>query len=139
MSKRRVIVIGAGAAGLIAAGQAAEMGADTLLLEKMDSPARKLQITGKGRCNLTNIAAIQDFISHFGHNGRFLRQAFSRFFSADLVDFFNGLGLNTVTERGGRVFPASGKAGDVVDAMTKWIKTAGVSLKTKSEYLGGNL
>ena len=79
MTPRRVIVIGAGPAGLMAAGQAAEQGARVLLIEKMDRPGRKLRITGKGRCNLTNVASISDFVAHFGPNGRFLRQAFSRF------------------------------------------------------------
>ena len=81
MEGRRVIVVGGGAAGLMAAGQAAGMGAETLVLEKMDRPGRKLRITGKGRCNLTNVADLSDAISHFGSNGRFLRQAFSRFFN----------------------------------------------------------
>ena len=81
MSKRKVIVVGGGPAGLMAAGQAAICGAETILLEKMDRPGRKLRITGKGRCNLTNIASLTEFISHFGSNGTFLRNAFSRFFS----------------------------------------------------------
>ncbi|MEK6201040.1 MAG: NAD(P)/FAD-dependent oxidoreductase, partial [Desulfobulbaceae bacterium] len=73
MNKRKVIVIGGGAAGLMAAGQAAVSGADVLLLEKMKRPGRKICITGKGRCNITNIAEIKEFIAHFGSNGRFLR------------------------------------------------------------------
>lgn len=131
MIKHKVIVIGAGASGLMAAGQAAEAGADTLLIEKMNRPARKLCITGKGRCNITNIAPVADFISHFGTNGKFLRQAFSRFFNSDLLDFFNRLGLKTVTERGGRVFPESGEAEDVARVMTEWIKRSGVKIKTR--------
>jgi len=106
--KRRVIVVGGGAAGLMAAGQAAELGAETLLLEKMDRPGRKLRITGKGRCNLTNVAPMSEFMAHFGDNGRFLRQAFFRFFAPDLVEFFEDLGVRTLTERGGRVFPVEG-------------------------------
>jgi phytoene dehydrogenase-like protein len=108
MATGRVIVVGGGPAGLMAAGQAAELGAETVLLEKMDRPGRKLRITGKGRCNLTNIAHVSEFVTHFGPNGRFLRQAFARFFSPDLLAFLEGLGVGTVTERGGRVFPASG-------------------------------
>ena len=115
----------------MAAGQAAELGANVLLLEKMNRPARKLRITGKGRCNLTNVAPLADFIAHFP-NGRFLRQAFSRFFTPDLVAFFQGLGLPTVTERGGRVFPISEKAQDVVDALTRWVRRRGVTLRTES-------
>jgi predicted Rossmann fold flavoprotein len=132
MSKRRVIVIGAGASGLMAAGQTAEAGAETILIEKMKLPARKLCITGKGRCNITNIAPIADFISHFGIKGKFLRQAFSRFFNNDLLDFFSKLALNTVTERGGRVFPVSGEANDVAMVMIDWVKKSGVKIYTNT-------
>jgi len=133
---------------LMAAGQAAELGAETLLLEKMDRPGRKLRIAGKGRCNLTNVAPLSEFIAHFGANGRFLRQAFSQFFASDLVAFFEELGVSTVTERGGRVFPASGqacpelvlspvegrsrRAQDVVDALVRWVGERGVTLRTRS-------
>jgi predicted Rossmann fold flavoprotein len=130
MSAYEVIVIGGGAAGLMAAGQAAAIGAHTLLLEKMDQPGRKLFITGKFRCNLTNTAPIPEFIQHFGLNGRFLRQAFHRFSNEDLVRFFHDLGISTVTERGGRVFPASGRSQDVVQALVKWCGRCGVEIKT---------
>ncbi len=132
MSGRRVVVVGGGPAGLMAAGQAAEWGAEVLLLEKMDRPGRKLRISGKGRCNLTNVAPPDDFIAHFGPNGRFLRQAFARFFSTDLIAFFEERGVPTVTERGGRVFPASGRSQDVVDALTRWARSRGVTLRTRS-------
>lgn len=132
MSKPRVIVIGGGPAGLIAAGQAAKLGAETLLLEKMDRPGRKLRITGKGRCNLTNIAPLSQFIEHFRPNGRFLRQAFSQFLTSELLAFFEELRVPTVTERGGRVFPASGRAQDVVDALVQWIAECGVKLRNRS-------
>jgi predicted Rossmann fold flavoprotein len=125
-------VIGGGPAGLIAAGQAAKLGAETLLLEKMDRPGRKLRITGKGRCNLTNIAPLSQFIEHFRPNGRFLRQAFSQFLTSELLAFFEELGVPTVTERGGRVFPASGRAQDVVDALVQWIGECGVKLRNGS-------
>ena len=132
MPAYQVIVVGGGAAGLMAAGQAAGQGAATLLLEKMDRPARKLRITGKGRCNLTNVAPLSDFIAHFGPNGQFLRQAFARFFVSDLVAFLEELGVPTVTERGGRVFPASGEAQDVADALVRWAGNQGVTLRTRS-------
>ena len=132
MTKRKVIVIGGGAAGLIAAGQAVEAGASTLLLEKMKRPGRKLCITGKGRCNITNIADVTDFIAHFGKTGSFLRQAFSRFSNTDLMDFLKELGLELVTERGGRVFPASGKASDVLTVILQWLKQCGVQIKHSS-------
>ncbi len=126
MADRRVVVVGAGAAGLMAAGQAALGGAGTLLLEKMQRPGRKICITGKGRCNITNVAQLHDFINHFGRTGRFLHQAFSRFFTPELMDFFNEIGLDLVTERGGRVFPASGKATDVLAVFLEWLKRCGV-------------
>jgi predicted Rossmann fold flavoprotein len=129
MKARRVIVIGGGPAGLMAAGQAAEAGTETLLLEKMKRTGLKLCITGKGRCNITNIAEISDFISHFGKTGPFLRQAFARFFNTDLMEFLNGLGLELVTERGGRVFPASGKAPDVQKVLLQWNKKSMVRIK----------
>jgi len=128
MSKRKVIVVGAGVAGIMAAGQAAELGADTLLLEKMKRPGRKLRITGKGRCNITNAGEITEFIDHFGKTGSFLRQAFSRFFNTDLIDFFGELGLEVVTERGGRVFPASGKAPDVLRVLLDFLKGRGAKI-----------
>ncbi len=128
-----VIVIGAGAAGLMAAGQSAQSGAKTLLIEKMERPGRKLFISGKGRCNITNSAPIHDFIDHFGENGRFLRQAFHRFFASDLITFFDSLGVPTITERGGRVFPASEVAQDVIDALVRWNKKSGVELHLYSQ------
>jgi predicted Rossmann fold flavoprotein len=132
MTGRRVIVVGGGAAGLMAAGQAAEVGAETLLLEKMDRPGRKLRIAGKGRCNLTNVVPLSEFLSHFEPHGHFLRPAFYCFFNEDLVAFFEALGVPTVTERGGRIFPASGEAQDVVDALVQWIGEQGVTLRTRS-------
>jgi predicted Rossmann fold flavoprotein len=132
MTKHQVIVVGAGAAGLMAAGQAAELGAETLLVEKMERPGRKLRITGKGRCNLTNVVELEEFIERFGANGVFLRQAFHQFFTPDLLAFFEELGVQTVTERGGRVFPASEHAQDVVDALVHWVRKQGVTLQTRS-------
>jgi hypothetical protein len=132
MADWQVIVVGGGPAGMMAAGQAAASGARTLLLEKMDHPGRKLLITGKGRCNLTNVAPMREFIDHFGPGGVFLRQAFHRFFTPDLLAFLEGLGVETVTERGGRVFPASEQAEDVVDALVGWMEREGVVLRTRS-------
>ncbi|MEA2114466.1 MAG: NAD(P)/FAD-dependent oxidoreductase [Thermodesulfobacteriota bacterium] len=129
---KRVLVIGAGAAGLMAAGQAAEAGADVVLLEKMKRPGRKICISGKGRCNVTNIAELPEFISHFGRNGRFLRQPFNRFFSLELIRFFEEHGLELVKERGGRVFPASGKAPDVLKAFLQWLSRLPVSIRPDS-------
>ena len=128
MSKqhKKIIVIGGGAAGLMAAGQAAADGAEVLLLEKMKRPGLKIGISGKGRCNLTNIAELSSFLEHFGQNGRFLRQPFNRFFAPELIEFFTARGLEVVTERGGRVFPKSGKALEVVRVLRRWAEDTGV-------------
>ncbi|HDR14340.1 MAG TPA: NAD(P)/FAD-dependent oxidoreductase [Desulfobacteraceae bacterium] len=123
-----VVVVGGGAAGLMAAGTAARQGARTMLIERMERPGRKLRITGKGRCNLTNAAPAADFISHFGRNGRFLRQAFSRFFVDDLMAFFSSLGIETVVERGGRVFPGRVGAPEVTESLIKWVSRSGVDV-----------
>jgi predicted Rossmann fold flavoprotein len=136
MAARKVIVVGAGPAGLMAAGQAARAGAKTVLLEKMSRAGRKLGITGKGRCNLTNMADKETFITHFGRNGRFLHQAFSRFFNQDLIAFFKEIDLPVITERGGRVFPASEDALQVVCALKDWAKGQGASLRTRMEVEG---
>ena len=130
MTRRRVIVVGGGPAGLMAAGQAALAGADVLLLEKMKLPGRKLGITGKGRCNLTNIAEQDEFIEHFGDSGPFLLSAFSRYLAPELMRFLEELGVPLVTERGGRVFPASGKATDVSRALHHWVERCGVAVRT---------
>ncbi|NCC95112.1 MAG: FAD-dependent oxidoreductase, partial [Opitutae bacterium] len=125
-----LLVIGGGAAGLMAAGQAALAGARVRVLEKMRRPGCKLRITGKGRCNLTNVAPLNDFLAHFGPTGPFLRQAFHRFFTRELLDFLTELGLATITERGGRVFPATGKAPEVVAVMEQWLHRCGVNITT---------
>lgn len=129
MDHYQVIVVGAGAAGLVAAGQAAEAGAGTLLLERMPRPARKLRISGKGRGNLTNMAPLPEFITHF--NGRFLYGAFSRFFNTDLIAFLEALGLHVAVERGGRVFPQSNQAQEVVDTLVRWVRARGVTIVTQ--------
>ena len=128
MSARKAIVIGGGAAGLLAAGQLAQSGIDTLLLEKKKQPGRKLRITGKGRCNLTNIAPLNDFITHFGKNGRFLRQPFNRFFSSELIAMLGEMGLSIKHERGGRVFPENEDAPAVTEALVQWVRQSGAKI-----------
>ncbi len=132
MNRKSVVVIGGGAAGLMAAGQAAEHGAKVILLEKMKRPGRKICISGKGRCNLTNSAPVSDFIGHFGKNGRFLRQPFSRFFAPELVDFFESNGLPVSLERGGRYFPTSGKAPDILKVFLTWLQSLDVEIRPNS-------
>lgn len=121
----KVIVIGAGAAGLMASGVAAENGKDVILIEKNDKPARKVMITGKGRCNVTNNCnLINDLIGNVPTNGRFLYSAFSRFMPSDTIDFFEDMGVPLKVERGGRVFPVSDKASDIVDALNAFSQDA---------------
>jgi predicted Rossmann fold flavoprotein len=130
MEKFSVIVIGAGASGLLAAGRAAEKGAKVLLLEKMNKPARKLMITGKGRCNVTNNLPVDEFITQVLPNGRFLRNVFSQFYHGQFLGLLKKLGVKTVLERGGRYFPESQLANDVVEALEKWVKQLGVEVRT---------
>lgn len=126
----RVIVIGAGAAGLMAAISAAETGAKVLLLEKMPSPGRKILVTGKGRCNFTNRCELVDFPKYFPNNGSFLYSALRAFDNQDLIDFFASRGVQSKVERGGRLFPVSDKAADIVAALVKAASGAGVQLLT---------
>lgn len=119
MSKK-VLVIGAGAAGLLAAATAAQNGADVTVAERNERPARKVMITGKGRCNVTNCCTmLNDLVSAVPENGRFLSSAFARFMPADTMEMFESLGVPLKVERGSRVFPVSDKAVDIVDALVK--------------------
>jgi predicted Rossmann fold flavoprotein len=124
-----VIVVGAGASGLVAAGRAAELGGKVLLLEKMERVGRKLLITGKGRCNITNIAPAEEFFLHIYPRGKFLKNAFSSFFSGDIIQLLMDNGLETVTERGGRVFPVTGQSADVVNSLLRWVKKNNVRIE----------
>jgi predicted Rossmann fold flavoprotein len=132
MPKRQVIVVGAGPAGLMAAGQAAAQGAETLLLEKMDRPGVKLRITGQGRCNITNVDPVREAIKHFMAGAHFVRPALYSFSNDDLRAFFGQLGVPTEVQRGGRVFPVSEDARDIVSALARWIDRQGVTLQTAS-------
>jgi predicted Rossmann fold flavoprotein len=122
----KVIVVGGGAAGLMAAATAARQGHAVTVVERNDRPARKMMITGKGRCNVTNDCAVEDFIAHIPGNGRFLYSAATAFSPRDTQDLLEGLGLPLKVERGNRVFPTSDKAVDVVDAFVRYAKDGGV-------------
>jgi predicted Rossmann fold flavoprotein len=131
--KRRMVVVGAGAAGLMAAGRAAELGADVMLLEKTDEAGKKILVSGKSRCNITNAAPLRQFLAHYGRNGRFLMNAYHRFFRDELLAFLERYGVPTQTERGGRIFPVSGRAGDVRDALIRYATGYGVDIRYRSE------
>ncbi|MEG1180313.1 MAG: NAD(P)/FAD-dependent oxidoreductase, partial [Oscillospiraceae bacterium] len=118
-----VIVVGGGAAGLIAAGIASQNNNKVTIIERNDRIARKLMITGKGRCNLTNAClTINELIDAVPVNGRFLYSSFSQFMPTDTMELFECLGVPLKIERGNRVFPVSDKAVDIVDALDRFIK-----------------
>ncbi|MDD3859404.1 MAG: aminoacetone oxidase family FAD-binding enzyme, partial [Bacteroidales bacterium] len=117
MNNFDVIIIGAGASGLLAAIRASELGMKVAVLEKMSSPGRKLLITGKGRCNITNSSEIKDFIKEIYPDGRYLYPAFKCFFSSDILKLLDECGVKVNLERGGRYFPESEQAADIVDAL----------------------
>jgi len=127
--RRDVIVIGAGAAGLMAAGRAAERGAHVLLLEKMDEAGKKILVTGQERCNVTNAAPLETFLTAFGRNGPFLRNAFHRFFREELLALLRRYGVETQVERGGRIFPTSGRAANVRDALLRYATEHGATIR----------
>lgn len=118
----KTIIIGAGASGLMAACTAGERGDEVILIEKNDRYGKKLSITGKGRCNVTNNCLIGEFMKNIPVNGRFLYSAFSQFDSSSTMDFFENAGVMLKTERGNRVFPCSDKAADIVTALVNEMK-----------------
>lgn len=126
----KIVVVGAGPAGMMAAIKAAENGASVVLLEKMKRAGKKMLITGKGRCNITNVAEIPELIKNIPGNGKFLNSCIRAFDNEDVQYFFNGIEVPTKVERGGRVFPVSDKAADVVDAMVLQLHELGVKLYT---------
>ena len=128
MVSKKVLVIGAGAAGMMAAGTAAQLGAKVTLLEKNPRVGRKVMITGKGRCNVTNHCDVPTFIANVPVNGRFLYSAASHFPPEDVMAFFESLGVPLKTERGNRVFPVSDKAVDIVDALRTFVLDSGVTI-----------
>ena len=125
---KRVVVIGGGAAGLMAAVIAGREGAKVTLLEKMNYVGKKMGITGKGRCNITNACDMSDFIKNTPGNGKFLYGAYERFTNEDLLQLLHDAGLETKVERGGRVFPASDSALDVRNTFMMLMKHYGVDV-----------
>ncbi len=129
----RLVVVGGGAAGMFSAIRAAERGHEVILLEKNEKLGKKLYITGKGRCNLTNRCETDVLSSNVLRNRKFLYSAFHRFDSLQAIDFFESHGLRTVTERGGRVFPCSGHASDVIRVLEGTMRELGVQVMLRSE------
>lgn len=129
----KVLIIGAGPAGMMAAYTAAAQGAEVWLAEKKARAGKKLSITGKGRCNLTAAVDMDGLIRGFPGNGRFLYSAFHEFSNLDLIGFFERRGLKTKVERGNRVFPQSDKAEEVVEVLNKTLQEAGVNIMTACE------
>ena len=136
-----VLVVGGGAAGCMAALWAAAGGASVTLLERNAKLGRKLYITGKGRCNLTNASDLQTCLANIPHNGKFLTGALTRFPTEAVMDFFEGLGVPLKTERGSRVYPRSDKAADVIDALLLALRRAKVNIveeRAEALILDGN-
>ncbi|QNH53888.1 NAD(P)/FAD-dependent oxidoreductase [Selenomonas timonae] len=129
---KRIIVVGAGPAGMMAAAAAAECGGSVLLLEKMPRVGRKMMITGKGRCNVTSADEIPDIIKNIVGNGRFLNSSLRAFDNVDVMAFFERLGVPLKTERGNRVFPVSDRALDVVDAIVRHLHDQKVEIRTNA-------
>lgn len=129
---KTVAVVGGGPAGMMAAVKAAENHAKVILLEKMDRLGRKLMITGKGRCNLTNVADIPKIIHNIPGNGVFLNSVLRAFDNHDIIQFFTERGVATKIERGGRVFPVSDKAADIVTALETRMRELGVDIRCQT-------
>lgn len=129
---KKIIVIGAGPAGMMAAVKAAENGAEVLLLEKMPRAGKKMLITGKGRCNITNGAEVPELIANVSGNGSFLNSVMRAFDNQDVIRFFEEAGVPTKRERGNRIFPQSDRASDVVDAILGKLHDLGVRLQTEA-------
>lgn len=128
-----VIVIGGGPAGMIAAGKAGSRGKRVLLLEKNEKLGKKLFITGKGRCNVTNIADRDEFMKNIPKNSKFLYSAFQNLSNNELIELLNQLGLRTKVERGGRVFPESDKSSDVIKTLEKYLSQNRVDVRLNTK------
>lgn len=132
---KKVIIIGAGPAGMIAAGRLGERNIESVILEKNNCEGKKLRITGKGRCNITNAADIEDFFENIPTNPKFLYSALYSFTNTDAVTLINSLGVKTKVERGGRVFPQSDKAEDVSLALRKYAEKKGKIIRCRAKEL----
>ena len=129
----KIIVVGGGAAGMMAAIAAAENGNDVYLYEKNEKLGKKLFITGKGRCNITNACDMEDLMKQIVTNPRFLYSAFHAFDNMAVMDFFERIGLEIKTERGMRVFPQSDHSSDVIKVLQRYMEQLGVHIYLNSE------
>ena len=132
---KKIVIIGAGPAGFLAGIAAVYQGAEVVILEKMRQPGRKMMITGKGRCNITNACDIPELLKNIPGNGRFLNSALRQFTNEDIIEMLESNGLPTKVERGNRVFPVSDCAKDVVDTLVKIFTTAGGKILTDTKVL----
>ncbi|MCR4441152.1 MAG: NAD(P)/FAD-dependent oxidoreductase [Peptococcaceae bacterium] len=135
MNNQPVVVIGGGAAGMMAAGRAGELGARVILLEKNRVLGRKIGISGKGRCNVTNSGELRDFIENYPCNGQFLYSSLNRFSNVNLMQFLEKRGIPLKKERGGRVFPASDRAADIVAGLSRYLAENGVDVRLGERVL----
>lgn len=131
MEQRRIAIVGAGAAGLMAAAYASLYGAETVLFEKNDRPGKKLRITGKGRCNVTNQCDVSEFMKNVVANPKFLYAALNYFTPEDTMRFFEERGVPLKVERGRRVFPVSDRADDIVSALWRYVLACGCTIRTE--------
>ena len=131
----KVVVIGGGPAGMLAAISASKEGNEIILLEKMEKCGKKLLITGKGRCNITSSLDMQEFIANVPGNGRFLYSAFSNFTNLDMIELLRKHGVKVKNERGNRIFPESDRSLDVLNALLKELKECKVEIRTNTQVL----
>lgn len=135
MGNSQIVVIGAGASGMMSAIAAAKKGASVVILEKMERPGKKIRITGKGRCNITNTKPWEEFSTHLHPNKKFLKQVFFSFSNSDTIDFFESIGVKCLVERGDRVFPESGSATTIVEALKVQMDSLGIEQHYNSPVL----
>ena len=136
MQKIKIVVVGAGPSGMMAAIRAAGHGQEVTLLERKDSAGNKLLLSGKGRCNLTNTEELEYFLKRFSRNGDFLRDAFKKFFNRELMEFFEQRGLKLKVERQLRVFPQTDRSASVLDILKKELEISGVQVIYKAKVIG---
>jgi len=135
VQKIKIVVVGAGPSGMMAAIRAAGLGQDVTLLEKKDSAGNKLLLSGKGRCNLTNTEELEHFLKRFSKNGDFLRDAFKKFFNHELMEFFEQRGLKLKVERQMRVFPQTDRSASILDILKKELEISGVQVIYKAKVI----